>query len=149
MRSRALLLIATMELALGACSHKVTAPPNPQQARIGGVTVSLEASLNRDFMPITPPDGRPMIAVFEVRTVDGAPIPAGLEITHAIVMLGSESWHSTPTRLPYSDTGYLEAWSGDGPKWDAGALVDVEVTLQLGGETRELVAVQQLIRRSD
>src|SRR3989442_811672 len=47
----------------------------PQQTTLAGVTLQLETYLWRDYQPVAPPDGEPLIAVLPVKSVDGATIP--------------------------------------------------------------------------
>src|SRR2546422_1324529 len=51
----------------------------PQQTTLAGVTLQLETYLWRDYQPIAPPDGEPLIAVLRVKRVNGATIPAALQ----------------------------------------------------------------------
>src|SRR2546426_9873342 len=44
----------------------------PQQTTLAGVTLQLETYLWRDYQPVAPPDGEPLIAVLRVKSVDGA-----------------------------------------------------------------------------
>jgi len=150
MRLRALLLVS-LGLFSGACSGKVTAPDAlPKQEMIlAGVRVTLEANLVRDFMPMAPADGRPMLATFTVRSADGVPLPAGLVMTSAAITFGGETWRSTPAIVPMSDPTILMGQSRDGPKWGPGGSADVVVTLEAGGARGQLGAAQQPIRRTD
>jgi len=145
-------LIAVLGLVAGACADRATGPQGPgppQQISIAGVKVTLEANLTRDFMPITPPDGRPLLATLGVRGVNGAPLPSGLVMTSAAITFGGETWQSTPEIIPISDPTLLLGQSRDGPKWGPGVTADVVVTLELGGRQVQLGAPQQPIKRTD
>src|SRR5262245_40425847 len=62
----------------------------------GGTTVSLYSSLWRDFMPISPPEGKPLIAVFELREANQVALSTDLSIEAAFVVLGDKVWSSYP-----------------------------------------------------
>src|SRR5438034_11277919 len=60
----------------------------PQQTTLAGVTLQLETYLWRDYQPIAPPDGEPLIAVLRAKSVDGASIPAALQADAAWIING-------------------------------------------------------------
>lgn len=103
----------------------------PTQVTLAGRTLTLEASLWRDFMPISPPDGKPMIAAARVKS-DGGAIPATVKADTLWVLNGTEVW-SAPAREERPHTGtdsVYEVVARDGPKWGPGIQVDVVVRLR-------------------
>jgi hypothetical protein len=52
----------------------------------------LETYLWRDFMPISPPDGKPMIAHVKVAELSGKPIASDLKLEYLWVINGSKIW---------------------------------------------------------
>ena len=114
-------------------------PPNPIAARgasyIGAelpmTSLTLTTSLWRDFMPISPPDGKPLIAVMQIRTDDGSPVPAGIAADPSWGIYGDEVWSSFVEPRPRSETGPIyEVVARNGPKWGPGVSVDVVVRLR-------------------
>ena len=49
-------------------------------------------------MPISPPDGKPMIAVLKVATSDKKPFPSGVRIDRAWVLFGEQMWEAAEFR---------------------------------------------------
>jgi len=124
----------------------------PQEVPAGGVTVHLETYLWRDFQPIAPPDGQPLIAVLRVKTVDGASIPAALRADSVWILNGDLAW-AAAVREEWpreADPSFFEVVARDGPKWGPGIEVDVVVRLRdAAGHSILLQARAQLIHRTD
>lgn len=156
-RLRALLSLAACAL-LAACDPPSTistlrdpvADP-PAQVRVGGRDLTLEAWLWRDFMPSTPPGGRPLAAVLRVKTVDGGPFPADVSADQVRVVYGDQVWTATPLALAnVMPPGVLEVRASDGPKWGPGVNVNVAVRLRTAdGQEHWLGAANQPIHRTD
>ena len=123
----------------------------PLELTVGDVTVRLEASLWRDFQPVSPSDGKPLAVVLRIKTVDGTAIPLELHADFAWVLNGNQAWASAvgeERRGP--DSSFFEVVARDGPKWGPGIEVDVVVRLRdASGRVVLLQARRQLIHRSD
>src|SRR5436853_2746490 len=96
-RRRLVLTALRGTLACACASDRSVGPPSlvpltselhnaPQQTTLAGVTLQLETYLWRDYQPVAPPDGEPLIAVLRVKSVDGASIPAALQADSAWVI---------------------------------------------------------------
>ena len=144
---------------VGACSENPVAPPDidiqslqaaPEKLTIAGKALILRCSLWRDFMPISPPDGRPLVVVIAVQTADSTALPEGLNADAVYVIYEGQVWKAwleeNPdlTPPPYR----LEKVARDGPKWGPGVYVDVVVRLQYGGKTYFLRASRQRIQKT-
>lgn len=158
-RLRLLPVLATAVLLLAGCDPPTTTiSPEPQplleaptQVRVDGYDLTLETSLSRDFKPLSPPDGRPLIAVLWIKTADGRPFPAGVTADRVSVVYGDEVW-TAPARQEHESwrAGVLEAIARDGPKWGPDVTVDVVVRLRGPGGTEFLLrAPDQRIGRTD
>jgi hypothetical protein len=156
-RLRTLFSLAACVL-LAACDPPNTISPQrservdaPTQVRVDGYDLTLETYVWRDFQPISPPDGKPMIAVLHVRTTDGRPFPAGVTADQVTVVFGEQTW-TAPVRVehPSARPSALALVARDGPRW--GPHVNVNVVVRLrdsnGGE-HWLGAVNQPIHRTD
>src|SRR5215831_15027880 len=64
----------------------------PETVTVDGATLQLTTSLWRDFMPITPPDGKPLAAVLRITEVKGGNLPPGLDARAAWVIVGDMAW---------------------------------------------------------
>ncbi|HEU4882418.1 MAG TPA: hypothetical protein VFT45_09245 [Longimicrobium sp.] len=157
-RLRLLPLLATACLVLAGCDPPTTISTEPSlladvptRIQVDGRELVLDTYLFRDFMPASPPDGRPLIAGLKVRTVDGSPLPAGIGAETVSVLYLDEVW-TAPARLehPSQIPSVLELVARDGPKW--GPAVNVDVVLQLrdrSGQAYRLRAADQPIHRTD
>ena len=149
-------------ILLAGCAN-VTAPGDdtpseltlrhaPTSVSVGEKILVLRTVLWRDFQPIAPSDGKPMIGVFSVETDDRSPLPAGLTITRAWVLKGSLAW--TPELETNPDFEY-ESWQRvvegrNGPKWGPAIRVEVIVEIRLAdGQRRLLRQANVLIERTD
>ena len=113
----------------------------PTTVTLEGKPVEIAVSLWRDFMPISPPDGKPLTMV--LRTQSSSPVS---DIVRAWVVNGSDVWNSAPER----NAGTADWVSRDGPKWTPGTRVDVVVRLRAqGGSETRLRIPSVLIERTD
>ena len=164
MDHRGLVLTAlALTLASACASDGALGPPSlvpptaelhnaPQQTRLAGVTLQLETYLWRDYQPIAPPDGEPLIAVLRVERVDGASIPAALQADSAWIINGDLAWATAvrEDRPRGTDPLFVEVVARDGPKWGPGIAVDVVIRLHDGaGHQVLLQARAQWINRTD
>lgn len=145
--------ILAVSIALMGCSQKPTAPdpapPDlsaaPSSVTINGKTLTLSASLGRDFMPISPPDGKPLAGVLTVRTADGSAVSADVRADMVWVVHGADTWSVVPREeRSRSETapGY-EVVVREGPKWGPGVDVDVIVRLTASNGATYLLSVRK------
>jgi len=155
--------IVLMALSINACAllqgddgpehvslEKLNAAPTT--VKVDGTTLSLETYLWRDFMPISPPDGKPLVAILRVKTDDGSTIPDGLKMPAAWVVRDKKVWDTLlddEQPEPHPED-VLELVARDGPKWGPNVAVDVIVELRLADGSKLLLkAVDQMIERTD
>ena len=87
----------------------------------------LDAYLWRDFMPISPPNGKPMISINWLRDIDSIKITDNIDLIEQYVIYNDAIWiskyenESRPTQPEYK----IEKISRDGPKWGPNIYVDV------------------------
>ncbi len=123
----------------------------PQTVTIGDQEFALETYLWRDFMPVSPPDGKPLTALVEVVEKNGSPISPDLELKYLWVINGREVWSTTFTDETLSSPEYeLHRIARNGPLWGPDIEVDVIVALTRGREPISLLrASDQSIFRTD
>ena len=124
----------------------------PESVTIEGRELALRTYMWRDFMPISPPGGHPLIAVFWIYSVDSTALPTGLTADAAWVVNGDRVWDTffesegTPQPKPYE----LERIARDGPNWGPHIEVDAVVRIrESDGTTHLLRAASQSIHRTD
>jgi hypothetical protein len=103
-------------------------------------------------MPISPPDGKPMIALVRVLEHNGKPIAPDLRLEYLWVVNGSKIWATifSDETLPPAPENELHGIARDGPKWGPQIQVDVVVGLRDGkGSLGLLRASDQWIGRTD
>ncbi len=124
----------------------------PELVEIASRDYTLETYLWRDFMPVSPPDGKPLIAKARVTAVDLEPFPVGLDADKLYVIYGDDVWvteFSDELPPPNVADHQLHRIARDGPKWGPDVAVDVVVSLVGGGGPWLLRASDQIILRTD
>lgn len=118
----------------------------PLTVEIGGQDLFLRTAMWRDFMPIAPPDGKPLIAIFYVVTSDSSTIPAGLTATAGFVVDGDDIWTTRFTGeqpAPSEDQPFqLVEFARNGPKFGPDILVDAIVRLEDSSGQRYLLRAE-------
>jgi len=150
MRTELLMVAALAFVAgCGSCPHCRRDGEDGARAAetvvVEGCALRLEAELWRDFQPVAPPDGQPMMAVVRLAAEDGASLPAGVSVTR--VWFASEGKQWTPK--PAAGATGNELHFAGGPKWGPGTTADVVVELARGKETWRLGAYGVPIKRVD
>lgn len=95
---------------------------------IGSNSFVLDAYLWRDFMPVSPPDGKPMIALNWLVDNNSVKIPGNISLTKQYVINNELVWESDyedEVRGPDLPEYKAEKISRGGPKWETGIHVDV------------------------
>jgi len=123
----------------------------PEKVEIDGQHYTIETYLWRDFMPVSPPDGKPLIALIRVTEIDSQTIPETLDATKLWVINGDDLWETgfSDEQRPYTEPFQLEKVARDGPKWGPGIYVTVVVKIEYGNSTYLIKASDQLIERTD
>lgn len=123
----------------------------PTLVRVNGHELALEAYLWRDFMPVAPVDGHPLVAVLRIKTTDGSAFPAGVAADQVTVVYGEERWTARARQEHSGDpANVLEVVARNGPKWGPHVNVDVVVRLRGPGDQVHLLrAPSQRINRTD
>lgn len=106
----------------------------PLTVEIDGREMLLRTAMWRDFMPVSPPDGRRLIAIFTVFTADSSELPTGLTATAGFVIDGEDVWATRFTgeepapseNLPFQ----LVETAREGPRFGPDILVDAVVRLE-------------------
>ena len=151
--------LVCMLVAVCGCAQPVPTAPDsasvstltraPTSVVIEGKTLALGASLWRDFQPISPPNGKPMIAGLQVQSRDGSAVPTTVTADAVWLVLGTEVWSGVPReeRSRHETAPIYELVARDGPKWEPGVLVDVILQLRdASGRVSRLRVANQLVR---
>lgn len=102
----------------------------PTRIVADGRALTLTTSLWRDFMPISPPDGKPLVAVLTIVTEDGSPVPTTVTADTSWVIHSSGVWSAAVEQRPRAETApAYEVIARNGPKWGPDVSVDVVVRL--------------------
>jgi len=153
-------LVAIAAALLGACGGTTPLSPEPVTASqlasaptrvvLDGKRLTLAASLGRDFMPISPPDGKPLTGVLRIKAEDGLTVPTTIVGDSAWVIRQVEIWSTSVIPEPReSSAASYDLRVTDGPKWNPGDTVDVVVRLRdSAGRTALLRAPDQTITAS-
>ena len=95
---------------------------------IGLNSFVLDAYLWRDFQPVSPPNGKPMISLNWLICTDFVKIPSNISMVKQYVIYGDEIWeanYENEAPRPSLPEHELERISRNGPKWGPHIYVDV------------------------
>ena len=154
MGRKSLLVAVALCVTLLGCERTPVSPSDPSDLRsaptaivVGGKTLALRASLSRDFMPISPPDGKPLIAAIRIHATDGSDVPSSIRANSVWVVFNDAVWTATATeeRFGTDIAPFYEVVVRDGPKWGPGVNVDVVVRVTEGSRSWLLRAPDQQI----
>jgi hypothetical protein len=121
----------------------------PTQLTVGTETIVLRPDLWRDFMPIAPPDGQPLVAVIRLRTGAGSAYGGSAEIDRVWVVNGSAVWTAQDIESRQGPADEYEVVARNGPKWGPGIDVDVVVRIRAAGVQSLLRMANVPIQRTD
>lgn len=103
---------------------------SPTTIQIDSTNFTLSVFLWRDFMPISPIDGKPMEAVVNIMTTDSSDFPAHINADKMWVIDSAEIWETYLDDNSADDSLFkISKKASDGPKWETGILVDAVVRL--------------------
>ena len=136
-----LILLAGLFVSqVSASSKKPPKPPKPDLSSaqdtigIAGVQLILETYLWRDFMPVSPPDGKPLRAAVNLIPVNNENLPPNITMDKIWIINGKEIWSDTLNNAGQKVSGEnlprLKMMAQNGPKWEPGTLVKVIVQVK-------------------
>lgn len=123
----------------------------PDSVTIGDQVLYVVGQANRDFMPISPPDGNPLTTGANLMSSAGG--RPDWTPNHPVIyviredrmwIVDAQSWQ------PPAPPGLLWSYyASDGPKWAPGALVDIVLEFDVApGDRRRIVDRRVVITRS-
>ncbi len=125
----------------------------PEELVMVDYTLFIETYLWRDFMPITPPGGKPLRGVIKIIAEGIKGFPVQIKIKQLwIIKNKSEIWESESLKEQPPEYPNEKIVSFDnGPKWEPGIMVDVvvRITDTQTGKSFLLKASDQVIQRTD
>ncbi len=109
------------------------------------ITYSLDTYMWRDFMPISPPDGKPLIVITKVYAYNVEDFPLTTNIERLWIIDGTNIKSANATDEFSVEGAKYEMVFRDGPKWGPGIKIDVVVKLNVHSLIYYLKAVNQTI----
>lgn len=122
---------------------------SPTTLQLAQNEVILKGYLWRDFMPVSPADGKPLICVVTLFDVDSVAIAEDLDMNRIYVVHGHMIWMDTPTAAHSYPEYEQRARIDNGPKWGPGIEVDVVYEVVSDGEVYRIRAESQEIIRTE
>ena len=142
----ALMAVTGCGTACRCCRAAAASPTSaPERVEIGGREYTLTANAWRDFQPVAPPNGQPLVVVIKMSPSDMMPLPSDIAVDRVWVLNGKEQWSAAPA----SGATGLETAVRNGPKWGPGIKVDVVARLKQGKQTWLVRAAGVDIKRTD
>ncbi len=122
----------------------------PDRIYIQSRVLYLTTYMWRDFQPISPPSGRPLVGLVYITATDADPLPTTLSVDMVWIIYGNEIWKSgfSDEERPSDEAqpNQLVGVFRDGPKWGPHVMVDVVVRVTDGnGKSYLLRAPNQWI----
>lgn len=119
---------------------------SPQELTMDGLELDVEAYLWRDFAPISPPDGKPLIASITIESKDSEPLPENLDTDAVWVIYDNDVWGSGYSDELFKDDRFqIRKTARDGPKFDPDVKVTVVIRILHGDSTYMLRKIGQEI----
>ncbi len=121
-----------------------------EEVNIGNITYYLETYMWRDFMPISPPDGKPLIVIIKIHVIGVLEFPSVINLERLWLIDGTEIISALPTNEYKVYGNIFEMTFRGGPKWGPGISIDVVVKLKgINFSFYYLKAINQPIHRTD
>lgn len=117
----------------------------PDSLLVDGMRLSAQVELYRDFMPFSPPEGRPLVAY---ALLNGSPpdsVPPSVSVVYSWVIRDSlEVWSRTMSlqMIDPSRNGAHIYQARDGPLWGPGITVDVVIGVRTSPAIVSLVLLR-------
>jgi hypothetical protein len=108
-------------------------------------TLALQTYLWRDFMPISPADGKPLISINKLSDIDSAAVSSGIQMVKQHVINDDLVWTANYSEVSNADSLIWEGVSREGPKWGPDIMVDVVCEFVFQGTTYRIIARNQEI----
>ncbi|MGA2784859.1 MAG: hypothetical protein ABSF09_09210 [Candidatus Bathyarchaeia archaeon] len=154
-------LISITLILFGCSDNVVSVPPDipinqllasPDTIRIGTRQLYLSTYMWRDFQPISPPDGKPLIAIIYVTGIDTAQLPGSISTDAVWIVYNNQVWKSwySNESIPPDELrpNRIVKIARNGPTWGPNVYVDVIVRVHdVNGATLMLRAPNQWINR--
>ena len=130
-------IILFFVLVVFSCKTPTTSPIGSplssatKEVIISSYNFTLSASLWRDFQPISPPDGKPLILVAEIIESNSMAIPSNIKVDAFWVINGDQVWSGILSKEERATTPLhtRQIIIRDGPKWETGNYVDLVIRL--------------------
>jgi hypothetical protein len=125
----------------------------PKIINVQGRNIYFYTSLNRDFMPYCPPDGRPMTGVIYITANDDMEL-SGIECDTVWVIYEGQLWKSSLSKMDNSSgifkKNQIGRYFSGGPKWGPNIYVNVVIRINDSYKNRYLLrASDQYVGRTD
>lgn len=150
-------------IVTGCLQNPVSPPPDipvsqllasPDTITLDGRKFYLTTYMWRDFQPISPPDGKPLIAICYITATDTTKLQGTITADAVWIVNNDKVWKSWFTNEPHtpdpSRKNRIEKIVRNGPKWGPHITVDVIVRISdKSGHSQLLRASDQWIGRTD
>ena len=149
-------------LIIGCSDDGISVPPDiaiqkllaaPDSVIVENRKLFLSTYMWRDFQPVSPENGKPLVAIVYVTAVDSMQLSPNISADGIWVIYNNQvwkSWLSSESTPPGTKSNCLVKFAREGPKWGPNVFVDVIVRVTNGnGGSQLLRSSRQYIDRTD
>ena len=119
----------------------------PTGVEVNGTQYIADAYLWRDFMPMSPPDGKPLRSSVTISTSDSTTISPDIMLIRQAVVGDNQLWEKEIEETERTDIS-VKGFSKGGPKWNPGTKVDVVIEFKVNGEKYKVRAADITIEKT-
>lgn len=119
---------------------------SPTTLNLDGALLNLEATVWRDFMPPTEPNGSPMISTLQLHLVSGTDLLSQIHLVRQYIIYNNEVWAADLFDVGVNGS-YIQGTSSGGPKWGPDVTVDVVLEFTYNNHSYKIQAPDQTIEK--
>lgn len=120
---------------------------SPEAVMVGNNTLTIDASLWRDFMPGngSSENGSPLYCVVELKNSQDLDLHDNITLKHVYVINGNELWKNALTEQDHGLAHIVAGYANGGPIWGPDIQVDVVCEFEYNGIMRRIISKSENI----
>lgn len=154
--NKLIIILSLAIIGISSCKKDPEAPKtefievlknSPEAAMIGNNTLTLDASLWRDFMPGTgaSENGSPLYCVVELKNSQDLDLHGDIILKRVYVINGDELWKNDLIEQDHGLAHIVAGYANGGPIWGPDIQVDVVCEFEYNGVMRRIISKSENI----